>query len=211
MQFYEDLVDGEHLSVKELLNRPKNKKITFADSDSSSSGDDEDDEEEVQVQVGEGDEANGDKKLKLDSSVDEHAGIGEKAEGANGAEKPKLDSSVDEDAGIGEKAEGDEANGDKMPKMDSSVNENAGHDNEIGGKENPHKIDDVHAAAGNKTDDNEGDNDNIKTKTANELPVVKQCCKTNVPVQDSSNKVEKSIDTLIDEELRELGDKKKVT
>ncbi|XP_057450099.1 uncharacterized protein LOC130741267 [Lotus japonicus] len=234
--FYEDLVDGEHLSVKELLNRPKNKKITFADSDSSSSGDDEDDEEEVQVQVGEGDEANGDKKLKLDSSVDEHAGIGEKAVGANGAEKPKLDSSVDEnagiggktegdeakgdekpkldssvdeDAGIGEKAEGDEANGDKMPKMDSSVNENAGHDNEIGGKENPHKIDDVHAAAGNKTDDNEGDNDNIKTKTANELPVVKQCCKTNVPVQDSSNKVEKSIDTLIDEELRELGDKKK--
>ncbi|XP_061374157.1 uncharacterized protein LOC133316427 [Gastrolobium bilobum] len=158
--FYEELVHGEHSSVKELSNRPLNTKITFADSDSSSSGEDDDDEE-VEVQ------------------------------------------------------EGDEKKGDKKPKLNISNDDNASHDNELnetGEKSDPHKIDDLLAQAVDKASDNKGDIDNLKTiiKTADELPAMKECCKTNVPTGDLSDKVEqKSIDRLIEAEIRELGDKNK--
>ncbi|RDY03983.1 THUMP domain-containing protein 1, partial [Mucuna pruriens] len=154
--FYDELVHGEHSGVKELPNKPLNKKIIFADSDSSSSGDeDDDDEEEVQ--------------------------------------------------------EGDEEKGDKKPKVDSN-DDNASHDDGTGEKSGPHKVDELHTQEVDKTCDSEGGIDNLNTTkgTADDLPAVKQCCKTNVPACDFSDKVEqKSIDRLIEAELKELGDKNK--
>ncbi|KAH1157081.1 hypothetical protein GYH30_029730 [Glycine max] len=155
--FYEELVDGEHSSVKELPSKPLNKKITFADSDSSSSDDDDDDEEE-------------------------------------------------------EVQEGDEEKGDKKPKLDTSNDDNTSHDDGVPEKSDPHKVDEPHTQEVDETCDNKGANDNLKTTkgTADGLPAVKQCCKTNVPACNFSDKVEqKSIDKLIEEEFKELGDKNK--
>ncbi|KAJ1391274.1 THUMP domain [Sesbania bispinosa] len=86
-----------------------------------------------------------------------------------------------------------------------------GLNNGTGEKSDPHEIDDGHAQAGDKAnDDNKGDNNNLNTKTTDELPAVKQCCKTKVPTSDLSDKVEeKSIDKLIEAELTELRDKNK--
>ena len=159
LQFYEELVDGEHSSVKELPSKPLNKKITFADSDSSSSDDDDDDDEEEEVQ------------------------------------------------------EGDEEKGDKKPKLDTSNDDNTSHDDGVPEKSDPHKVDEPHTQEVDETCDNKGANDNLKTTkgTADGLPAVKQCCKTNVPACNFSDKVEqKSIDKLIEEEFKELGDKNKV-
>ncbi|KAG4987420.1 THUMP domain-containing protein 1 [Glycine max] len=156
--FYEELVDGEHSSVKELPSKPLNKKITFADSDSSSSDDDDDDDEEEEVQ------------------------------------------------------EGDEEKGDKKPKLDTSNDDNTSHDDGVPEKSDPHKVDEPHTQEVDETCDNKGANDNLKTTkgTADGLPAVKQCCKTNVPACNFSDKVEqKSIDKLIEEEFKELGDKNK--
>jgi tRNA acetyltransferase TAN1 len=161
LQFYEDLIDGDHPSAKELSSRPLNKKITFADSDSSSSDDDEEEEEE-EAQVPEG----------------------------------------------GEEKE------DKKPKLDVCNSENTSQDNETGEKTENNKIDDLHAQAGDKANDDKGDVDSPKTtkETTDELPAVKQCCKTNVPTSDLGEKKveEKSIDKLIEDELVELRDKSKV-
>ncbi|GAU37626.1 hypothetical protein TSUD_365480 [Trifolium subterraneum] len=67
--------------------------------------------------------------------------------------------------------------------------------------------------AGDKANDNKGGVDSPKTtkETADELPVVKQCCKTNVPTSNLGEKKveEKSIDKLIEDELVELKDKSK--
>ncbi|KAK2425859.1 THUMP domain-containing protein [Trifolium repens] len=159
--FYEDLIDGDHPSAKELSSRPLNKKITFADSDSSSSDEDEEGEEEEEVQVPEG----------------------------------------------GEEKE------DKKPKLDVCNSDNTSHDNETGEKTDNHKIDDLHAQDGDKANNDKGDIDSPKTtkETTDELPAVKQCCKTNVPTSDLGEKKveEKSIDKLIEEELVELRDKSK--
>lgn len=164
LQFYEELVDGEHSTVKELSNRPQNKKITFADSDSSSADDDDDD-----------------------------AGNEEEVQG---------------------KKEGDVEKEDKKPKLDvCNSNNNASHNNETGEKSDPHKTDDLHVEAEDKAKDGKGEVDIPKTieKTADEIPAVKQCPKTNVPSRDLSEKVEeKSIDKLIEAELGELRDKNKV-
>ncbi|TKY71049.1 THUMP domain-containing protein 1 [Spatholobus suberectus] len=159
--FYEELVYGEHSTVKELPSRPLNKKITFADSDSSSSGDedgDDDEEEEKVVQ------------------------------------------------------EGNEEKGDKKPKLDTSNGDNASNDGGTGEKSDPRKVDEPHTQSVDETSDNKGDTDNLKTTkgTAADLPAAKQCCKTNVPTCAFSDKVEqKSIDKLIEEEFKELGDKNK--
>ncbi|GAU40796.1 hypothetical protein TSUD_348930 [Trifolium subterraneum] len=71
----------------------------------------------------------------------------------------------------------------------------------------------MHAQAGDKANDDKGDVDSPKTTkdTADELPVVKQCCKTNVPTSDLGEKKveEKSIDKLIKDELVELREKSK--
>lgn len=152
MQFYEELVGGEHSSVKELPSKPLNKKITFADSDSSSSEDDDDDD-----------------------NVEE------------------------------EQQEGDEAKADKKPKLDTFNDDNVGLDGGAGGESDPCKVDEPHTQALDKHSEGKGDIDNIKTTEviADELPAVKECSKTNVE--------EKSIDKLIEEELKELGDKNKVT
>ncbi|BAU00659.1 uncharacterized protein HKW66_Vig0162570 [Vigna angularis] len=148
--FYEELVGGEHSSVKELPSKPLNKKITFADSDSSSSDDDDDD---------------------------------------------------DNDNAEEERQEGDEAKVDKKPKLDTFNDDNV--DGGAGGESDPCKVDEPHIQALDKHGEGKGDIDNIKTTEviADELPAVKECSKTNVE--------EKSIDKLIDEELKELGDKNK--
>ncbi|PNX97752.1 THUMP domain-containing protein 1-like [Trifolium pratense] len=160
--FYEELIDGDHPSAKELSNRPLYKKITFADSDSSSSDDDDEEEEEE--------------------------------------EKEQVPEGVEEKE-------------DKKPKLDVCNTDNTSHDNETGEKTDNHKIDDLHAQAGDKANDDKGDVDSPKTtkETADELPAVKQCCKTNVPTSDLGEKKveEKSIDKLIEDELVELRDKSK--
>ena len=110
--------------------------------------------------------------------------------------------------------DGDEEKGDKKPKLDTSSDDNASHDDGAGEKSDPHNVDEPHTQEENKTCDNKGDNGNLKTTkgTADDLPAVKQCCKTNVPACNFSDKVEhKSIDKLIEEEFKELGDKNKVT
>ncbi|KAK7307914.1 hypothetical protein VNO77_41390 [Canavalia gladiata] len=158
--FYEELVPGEHLSVKELSNKPLNTKITFADSDSSGSDEDDNDDDEEEEEAQEKNEEKGDKKSKLDTSNED----------------------------------------------------NACHDNGTGEKSDPDKVDDQHIQAVNKASGNKGDIDNLETTkgTADELPAVKQCCETNVPTSDFSDKVEqKSIDRLIEAEFKELGDKNK--
>ncbi|XP_020230117.1 protein hsr-9 [Cajanus cajan] len=163
--FYEELVHGEHSSVKELPSRALNKKIVFADSDSSCSSDEDDGDDD--------DDDEGEEKVVR---------------------------------------EGDEEKGDKKPKLDTSNDDNASHDDGTGEKSDPHKVDEPHSQAVDKASDNQGDIDNLKTTkgTADDQPAVKQCCKTNMPTCDSSDKVEeKSIDKLIEEELKELGDKNK--
>ncbi|KHN25631.1 THUMP domain-containing protein 1 [Glycine soja] len=92
------------------------------------------------------------------------------------------------------------------------TDDNASHDDGAGEKSDPHNVDEPHTQEENKTCDNKGDNGNLKTTkgTADDLPSVKQCCKTNVPACNFSDKVEhKSIDKLIEEEFKELGDKNK--
>lgn len=126
-------------------------------------------------------------------------------------------SSDDEDEDADKKEvqvqEGVQEKEDKRPKLDICNSDSAGHGNGTGEKSDPHKIDDLAAQAGDKANDNKGDIENPKTikNTTDELPAVKQCCKTNVPTRDLSEKVEeKSIDTLIEDELTELRDKNKV-
>jgi len=155
MQFYEELVDGEHSSVKELPSKPINKKITFADSDSSSSEDDDDDDDDA--------------------------------------------------AEAEERHEGDEEKAEKKPKLDTVNDDKVGLDGGTGGESDPCKVDEPPTQALDKHSEGKGDIDNLKTTeaAADELPAVKQCSKTNVE--------EKSIDKLIEEEFKELGDKNKVT
>ncbi|KAL2347943.1 hypothetical protein Fmac_001943 [Flemingia macrophylla] len=121
----------------------------------------------------------------------------------------------DDDADEGEEnvvQEDDEEKTDKKPKLDTSKDDNASHDDGTGEKSDPHKVDEPQGEAVEKTNDNKGDTDNLKTTkgTADDQPAVKQCCKTNMSTCDSSDRVEvKSIDKLIEEELKELGDKNK--
>ena len=104
--------------------------------------------------------------------------------------------------------EGDEEKGEKKHKTDVSNDDDASHDNGAEGKSNTPKIDDPHSEAEDNANDNKGDIEN----KADELPAMKQCCKTDVPTCDSKDKVEQiSIDRLIEAELKELGDKNKVT
>ncbi|KAI5440109.1 uncharacterized protein LOC127120833 [Lathyrus oleraceus] len=102
---------------------------------------------------------------------------------------------------------------DKKPKLDVSNGDNTDHENGTGEKSDPHKIDDLHAQAGDKADGDKEGVDIPKTieKTADEPPAVKQCCATNVPTSDLGEKKveEKSIDKLIEDELVELRDKNK--
>ncbi|KAL9327806.1 hypothetical protein ACSQ67_002809 [Phaseolus vulgaris] len=151
--FYEELVDGEHSSVKELPSKPINKKITFADSDSSSSEDDDDDDDDA--------------------------------------------------AEAEERHEGDEEKAEKKPKLDTVNDDKVGLDGGTGGESDPCKVDEPPTQALDKHSEGKGDIDNLKTTeaAADELPAVKQCSKTNVE--------EKSIDKLIEEEFKELGDKNK--
>jgi len=115
------------------------------------------------------------------------------------------DDDDDDNAEEEERQEEDEAKADKKPKLDTLKDENVGLDGGTGGESDPCKVDEPHTQALDKLSEGKGDIDNIKTAEAvvDELPAVKECSKTNV--------VEKSIDKLIDEELKELGDKNKVT
>ncbi|KAK7308920.1 hypothetical protein RJT34_05259 [Clitoria ternatea] len=82
--FYEEPVHGEQPSIKGLLNKPLNTKITFADSDSSSGSSDDEDDGDDEEEVKEGDEEKGEKKPKLDVSNDDddghENGTGEKSD-----------------------------------------------------------------------------------------------------------------------------------
>nr|AFK47089.1 unknown [Medicago truncatula] len=125
-------------------------------------------------------------------------------------------SSIDDDEEEEEKAqvpEGGEEKEDKKPKLDVSNSDNTSHDNETGEKSDPPKIDGLHAQAGDKANDDKGDVDSPKTieKIADELPAVKECCKTTAPTSNLGEKKveEKSIDKLIEDELVELRDKSK--
>lgn len=110
--------------------------------------------------------------------------------------------------------EGGKEKEDKKPKLDVCNSESTTPVNETGEKPDPEKFDDLHAQAGDKANDDKVDLDSPKTikKTDDELPVVKQCCKTNVLTCDLGEKKveEKSIDKLIEAELGELRDKNKV-
>lgn len=126
-------------------------------------------------------------------------------------------SSSDDEEEEEEKAqvpEGGEEKEDKKPKLDVSNSDNTSHDNETGEKSDPPKIDGLHAQAGDKANDDKGDVDSPKTveKIADELPAVKECCKTTAPTSNLGEKKveEKSIDKLIEDELVELRDKSKV-
>ncbi|KAK2408903.1 THUMP domain-containing protein [Trifolium repens] len=107
--------------------------------------------------------------------------------------------------------EGGEEKEDKKPKLDVGNSDNTSYNNETCEKTDNHKIDDLHAQAGDIANDDTGDVDSPKTtkETADKLLAVKQCCKTNVPTSDLGEKKveEKSIDKLIDDELVELRDK----
>ncbi|CAK8539286.1 unnamed protein product [Lathyrus sativus] len=122
------------------------------------------------------------------------------------------DSEEEEDEKEVQVQEGEEKE-DKKPKLDVCNADNTDHENGTGEKSDPHKIDDLHAQAEAKADGDKEDVDSPKTieKTADELPAVKQCCKTNVPKSDLGEKKmeEKSIDKLIEDELVELRDKNK--
>ncbi|KAE9606527.1 hypothetical protein Lal_00013954 [Lupinus albus] len=183
--FFEELVHGRNSSIKQLSNKPSNTKITFADSDSSSS-DDDDVEEENKVEQNEGEE---------ESKVEQNKG--------------EEENKVEEDEGEKE----DEEKGDKKQKLDVCSADKDNHDETgTGEKSDAHKIDDKNAHELPKSDDNKGeiDIDNTVVKTADELPDMKPCCKTDAPTSGLKEKVEeKSIDKLIEEELKELGDKTK--
>ncbi|CAI8583178.1 unnamed protein product [Vicia faba] len=108
--------------------------------------------------------------------------------------------------------EGGEEKEDKRPKLDVGNGDDTSHENGTGEKSDPNKIDDLHARAGDKADGDKEDVDSSKTitKTADELPAVKECFETNVATSLGEKKVEeKSIDKLIEDELVELRDKNK--
>ncbi|WJX88600.1 hypothetical protein P8452_70670 [Trifolium repens] len=108
--------------------------------------------------------------------------------------------------------EGGEESEKKKPKLDVGNSDNTSYDNETGEKTDNHKIDNLHAQAGNKANDDKGDVDSPKTtkETADELTIVKQFCKTNVPTSDLGEKKveEKSIDKLIEDELVDKSKKR---
>ncbi|KAI4351174.1 hypothetical protein L6164_005554 [Bauhinia variegata] len=116
------------------------------------------------------------------------------------------DESEEDDEEV-EQQEAEEEKGDKKLKSDNSNDGNG-----ASGESDPGKIKDLHVQAVGEVDDNKGDSDNCESqgKTTDEPLVEKQHCKINVPTCDSKDKEEpKSIDRLIEEELKELGDKNK--
>ncbi|KAK7406037.1 hypothetical protein VNO78_07652 [Psophocarpus tetragonolobus] len=102
----------------------------------------------------------------------------------------------------------DHKRGDKNPKLDTSENDdNVSHGDGAGEKSDLSKVDEAQTQEGDKTSDSKGDTGNLKG-IADDVAAVKQCCKTNEPT--CNDKVEhESIDRLIEEEFKELGDKNK--
>ncbi|CAL0332025.1 unnamed protein product [Lupinus luteus] len=222
--FFEELVHGGNSSIKQLPNKPQNKKITFADSDSSSSDDDDDDveeenkveqntrEEENKVEQNAREEENKNKVEqntgKEENKVEQNAGEEEnKVEQNAGEEENKVEQNAGEEQNKveeNEREKEDEEKGDKKQELDVCIADNDNHDKT--------GIDDKNAHELPKADDNKGEinNGNTIVNAADELADMKPCCKTDAPTCGLKDKVEeKSIDKLIEEELKELGDKTK--
>ncbi|OIV94943.1 hypothetical protein TanjilG_22140 [Lupinus angustifolius] len=202
--FFEELVHGGNSSIKQLSNKPLNKKITFEDSDSSDSDDDDDVEEENKVEQNAVEEEN---KVEQ-NAVEEENKVKQNA----GEEENKVEQNAGEEENEVEENEGekeDEEKGDKKQKLDVCSADNGNHDETgMGEKSDAHKIDDKNAHELPKADDNKGeiDEDNTIVKTTDKLPDMK----ADAPTCGLKDKVEeKSIDKLIEEELKELGDKTK--
>lgn len=108
-------------------------------------------------------------------------------------------SSGDDDDNGGEEEqeqEGEEEKGEKKNKSDDFIDDNARPGNGTAEGSEPHEVNDGHAPGVEKAD---------------EPQAKKQCCKADVPTGDSNdNGQEKSIDRLIEAELKVLGDKNKV-
>ncbi|KAJ7964058.1 THUMP domain-containing protein 1 [Quillaja saponaria] len=109
--------------------------------------------------------------------------------------------------------EGEEAKEEKNHKSDTSKDASTNHDDTIGGISDLHKIDDVqsHNLTEEKPNENKGkvENHENEEKEAHNPPAKKQCLKIDATKCDFNEEENKSIDKLIEAELKELGDKNK--
>lgn len=104
----------------------------------------------------------------------------------------------------GEDKEGGEAKKGEGKQSDSCEDGNASHENLTNEKSNPHDLNEVCSG-------NEIEGMNSENKESGELPAKKQCLEPEALKSVLNEKVEKSIDKLIEAELKELGDKNKVS
>ncbi|XP_044504902.1 uncharacterized protein LOC123225102 [Mangifera indica] len=102
----------------------------------------------------------------------------------------------------GEDKEGGEGKKGEGKQSDSCEDGNASHENLTNEKSNPHDLNEVCSG-------NEIEGMNSENKESGELPAKKQCLEPEALKSVLNEKVEKSIDKLIEAELKELGDKNK--
>jgi tRNA acetyltransferase TAN1 len=192
LQFYEDLVDGKGSSEKpkSIPDKPMNKNITF-DSDSS------DDEDEDHA----GEEAN-----------EDH--VGEEANKDHAGEEANKDHA-------GEEANKDHA-GEEANKNHAGEEADNGNDAKKGETTPSEPQQEVLGASGsvNKDDEEQVDDADAskpKKPRVEDPPVSEQADqkkstdKPKEPADKPKESTEKNIDDLIDEDLKELGDRKKVS